>query len=302
MRGGQPVGVVGAQGKILSFDAHSGAFLTSSDAPPFDEAYKRQSFRNTVKHLHRMTSFGDWALWINMTAAVILIVLIVTGTLIYLRQHKSRRDMGRPALFWTTSGGWRMLHRWISAGMAIFMAVVVLSGSWLTLESLGIAINGPKYFITTPSGDKMPSLFDPRLTTPLPDAMVGPMAVATLNNYHAAMPKIGLRAIRLRNYAGYAQGVVISGEAEPQQLVFDTKTGRRLSLTEPGYPEVGLPLGWQVHQWAKFIHRGEAFGLSGRMMSLLSGFAMIYLSISGIVMYWELWNRRRKAGKTAVFW
>jgi hypothetical protein len=37
-------------------------------------------------------------------------------------------------------------------------------------------------------------------------------------------------------------------------------------------------------------------------MDLLAGFAMIYLSISGIIMYYELWKKRQKTGRQALIW
>ena len=99
------------------------------------------------------------------------------------------------------------------------------------------------------------------------------------------------------------QGVVIIGLGnDTQQVVFNAGTGRRVSLTEPGYPPTGFPFGWQAHQTAKQIHRGSYIGLSGRWMDLLGGLAIIYLSVSGVVMYVDMWNRRRRGGRPALLW
>jgi uncharacterized iron-regulated membrane protein len=108
--------------------------------------------------------------------------------------------------------------------------------------------------------------------------------------------------VRLRYYGGMSQGVVVSGGPAARQLVFNTATARGVSLTEPGYPPTGFPFGWQAHQIAKSVHRGDFFGLTGRIIDLLAGLSMIYLSVSGIVMYWNMWTRRRAQGRKAFIW
>ena len=52
----------------------------------------------------------------------------------------------------------------------------------------------------------------------------------------------------------------------------------------------------------KQLHRGDYFGIPGRMPDLFAGLSMIYLSISGLVMYVDLWRRRRNAGRRGMLW
>ncbi len=85
-------------------------------------------------------------------------------------------------------------------------------------------------------------------------------------------------------------------------MVFNAETGKSMSLTEPEYPKTHYYLGWREHEIMKQIHRGDAFGVPGRFMSLFAGLSLIFLSISGAVMYIDLWRRRRRGGKAALFW
>jgi hypothetical protein len=133
---------------------------------------------------------------------------------------------------------------------------------------------------------------------PLADAQLAGMLKTTL----AAHGDAPIRAVRLRIYGGMPQGVVITGEPEAHQRVFNAETGRPASLTEPGYPPQHFPFGWQAHQIAKQIHRGDFIGLPGRFMDLFAGLSLIYLTVSGAVMYFDLWRRRKKAGRTALVW
>jgi len=57
----------------------------------------------------------------------------------------------------------------------------------------------------------------------------------------------------------------------------------------------------------KNLHRGDFLGLpgsyvSGHFMALLAGLSLQYLSISGLVLYFRMWNGRRKSGKLKLFW
>jgi uncharacterized iron-regulated membrane protein len=289
MAHGQPVAEVQSGERLLRIDATTGQSLGTP--PPRrgdDHRGPPESQRNTVKHLHRMTTFGDWALWLNIFAATALVVLISSGWIIYYRVWAMRRRIKRPNPFWNGGGTWRSLHRSISAACALFLTIVTLSGSVLAYESL---IFGRYMQNHRPSRHHAaPPALD--------DAQIPAMLRATL----AAAPDGGIRVLRLRHFGPYAQGVVITNDATAQQLVFNTQTGARMSLTEPGYPDTGFPFGWQVHQWAKSVHRGDFFGLPGRIMSLLAGLAMVYLSVSGIVMYANMWAKRREAGLKGLFW
>jgi uncharacterized iron-regulated membrane protein len=301
MAGTHPVGQIRNGPQELRFDARTGAALGATP-PVLDEDQPPLSTRNTFKHLHRMTTFGDWALWINVVVAIALVVLIVTGTWVYWQVYKVRRRIKKPNPFWTAGGWWRALHRSIALGMTLFLTVLVLSGFDLAFESLYFAHYNATHATRLPSGRIVPGTlgFDP--SSPLQvDALPG-MLDRTLAAYRTAEPGTAIRVIRLRQFGTMLQGVVITDGDPARQRVFDTATGARASLTEAGYPDTGFPFGWQAHQWAKSVHRGDFFGLPGRVISLLAGLSMIYLSVSGIVLYVSMWRKRAKSGRKALFW
>lgn len=134
------------------------------------------------------------------------------------------------------------------------------------------------------------------------DAELPGMLKVTLDAERAHAGNVPIKVVRLRYYAGMPQGVLVTGGDDNKQMVYNAQTGRAVSETEPGYPPVGFPFGWQAHQLAKNVHRGGVIGLPGRFMDLFAGFAMFYLSVSGIWIYIDLWRRRNKAGKPAPIW
>jgi uncharacterized iron-regulated membrane protein len=296
MIGARPVARFGEGRGHVTIDLADGRVLDRTVHDRIDQA-PEGSTRNFFKHLHRMTTFGDWALILNLLAPVALGLLIVTGLLIYVRLLGARRRMKRNGLFWSGGDTWRQLHRWFALVMALPLLVVTFSGMWLAIESAGLAV----YFarMGPPSGDPL----RPGALTPLDDARVPAMLAATLAAARDDTAHAPIKVLRLRDYAGYHQGVVVTGGAEEsRQLVYNTQTGARMSLTEPGYPPVPFPFGWQAHEVAKNLHRGDIVGMPGRWIDLLAGAALIYFSVSGLVMYVELWRKRAGGGRRALFW
>lgn len=297
MLDGQPVGQAKTEGRLLRFGANDGVLQGEGKPPRGAGGTFGRSLRNTFKGLHRLTSFGNWTLWINIFVGVSLCVMLVTGLVMYCRLLSARASIKKPGLFWSAGGNWRSLHRAISLVSAVFVIVIVLTGTWLAVESLGRSYLGARERALVASGVPIE---DPG--APLTDQQLPGMMSATLAAYRGSYRDTPLRAIRLRVYGGMSQGVVISGGPEAQQLVFNTSNGRSASMTEPGYPPQHFPFGWQSHQIAKKVHRGDFIGLSGRWMDLFGALSLLYLTISGGVMYVELWRRRRKAGRAGVIW
>jgi uncharacterized iron-regulated membrane protein len=129
------------------------------------------------------------------------------------------------------------------------------------------------------------------------------MLATILAAHHTSLASQPVKALRLRIYGGMSQGVIIAGLGDDtRQAVLNAVTGRVASETEPGYPETGFPFGWQAHQIAKQVHRGDYFGLTGRWMDLFAGLSIVYLSVSGAVMYLTMWSKRRRAGRVALIW
>ena len=50
------------------------------------------------------------------------------------------------------------------------------------------------------------------------------------------------------------------------------------------------------------LHSGEFFGPAGVVISLLSGFALVFFAISGMWMYIQMFLNRRSRGRREMFW
>ncbi len=135
MADNKPVGIVESAGRLAEFDATTGQIITTGPSARTDSD-SPDSERNTWKHLHRMTTFGNNALYINVIVGLGLSIMIVTGLIIYFKMLSGRSRSTASSPFWSGGGWWRTWHRRISIVAALFLVVVSLSGLWLAYESL----------------------------------------------------------------------------------------------------------------------------------------------------------------------
>ena len=59
--------------------------------------------------------------------------------------------------------------------------------------------------------------------------------------------------------------------------------------------------------WVSYLHHlhaGEEFGAIGTILSILSGFALLFFAISGLTMYIQMYRRRshRRSHPKRIFW
>lgn len=291
--GGQPVAQVLVERNLARFDARTGAPLGVTALEKHRQG--TPALHQTLKNWHRLFYFGDLVLWLNTLIGIGLLGMVVTGTWLYFRLLRARAAQGHGALFWNAGGWWRSCHRWISVAAAAFLLVVAVTGTLLSIDSFCLGLYRAMH-------GTMPPGMSRDASSPLQDAQLPSMLDRTLvafRDRHGATP---VKVLRLRIYAGMPQGAIVGGSEETRQFVFNARTGDAATATEAGYPFMGFPFGWREHELVKQIHRGDILGLPGRAMDLLAGLALIFLSVSGLIMYLDLWRRRALAGRRNVFW
>lgn len=56
------------------------------------------------------------------------------------------------------------------------------------------------------------------------------------------------------------------------------------------------------HNYAYMLHSGGIFGYKGNFYSIFCGLGLLYFSISGFLMYYNIYRGRRALGRTDPFW
>lgn len=305
MINGKPLGLAQAGDKTICIDPATGTVLPSPPAAP-RRGGQTPSMHGTAKMWHRMTVgsgyWGDLLEIVNALIGIALFVAIVTGLVLYFQLLSARKKAGLNAVFWSSGGTWRSLHRGVSIMAAMFLLIVSTSGTLLSLDTVALGLYGATH---THAGKyaRFPMGMTADLSSPLPDAKVPAMLATTLSAYHAAEGATPIKVLRLRYFSGMPQGVVLTGGAdETRQLAYNAETGKVAHMTESSYPYSGFPFGWEEHEYMKQIHRGDALGVPGRLLDVFAGLSLVFLSASGMYMYFDLLRRRRKGGRTQLFW
>lgn len=298
---GHVAGHVQMDSRHLLFDLETGRPLPSTDLPPAPPPRNFSAPRASFKFFHRFNYLGQFGTALDLLAGVGLSVLLVTGLVQYARLYQARSRMKPSGLFWRGGTAWRWLHRWISVAASIMLVWLVITGLLLSLDNVG----APTMRMLSGAGNpakQSVNPFDGDFSTPLQDSELAPMTQATLSAFRTQEPGTSIKVLRLRYFAGYSQGVVVAADADTSQLVFNTHTRARMSMSEKGYPPVGFPSGWEWHQKLKKLHRGDFFGMTGRWLDSLGALALLYMVISGAVMYAQLWARRAQGGHKEIVW
>lgn len=287
MLDGRMVGQVKVGQDTLAFDTVSGAPVAVAPTPRFSPM--PYSLRQYTKELHRFWTMHDKpGVYFELLSGIVLWVLIISGLWMYFKLMSARAKTGRGGVFWMAGGMWRSLHRSVSLAAAVFLIAIAFSGTFLGFESVWHTFVNVDF------------RFD--ATAPMQDGQVQAIAADALRDFRKAEPATPLKVLRVRVYGGMKQGMIVTGGASTRQVVYDTDRGTVATLFEPGYPVSGFPFGTQMHEDIKHFHSGDMFGLPARLMNLLGGLALVYLAVSGIVMYVQLWRRRKNNGKAALLW
>jgi uncharacterized iron-regulated membrane protein len=278
--------------KLRAFDALTGEEVAAVPPQPIPQGRRLPpSPRQTLKQLHRFWSRGEMpGVFVEVVVGLVLWTLLITGLVMYFKLLAARARIGRRQWFWLTGGVWRGLHRSVSILAAAFLLCMAFSGTWIGLESSWSALWGRQLNAT------------PAPVALLQRAEMPQMMTTTLDAVRREHPDAAMKVIRLRTFGTMKQGVVVSAAEPPDQWVFDATSGRSAGLTEAAYPRTNFPFGVQIHEDMKHFHSGAMFGLPARLMNLFAGLSLLFLSISGSIVYLDLLGRRRKTGRQALVW
>lgn len=293
---GRPAAHVQMGGKQMMFDLASGQRLAAAHLPP-PPPTNLPAPRAQFKFFHKFTFFGRWATAFNALAGIGLCGLLFTGIAHYAKLYTARLKLERPSPFWRSGTWWRNFHRWTAVVCGVLVLWIAVSGLALSIDNFGAFIS-----IATSARPQGIDPFTGDLSSPLKESELAGMTRTTLAAFAKAEPNTGIKVIRLRYFVGYPQGVVVAADAATSQLVFNARSGQRMSMHEAGYPNLNFPSGWDWHQRLKRLHRGDFFGMPGRWFDTIGALALVYLCLSGIIMYVQLWLARRRTGRKALVW
>lgn len=177
----------------------------------------------------------------------------------------------------------RAFHRWFGIVGAVFMIFIALTGLALQIDLVvtGNPVPGSEHAAAPRPG-------------PLPaDAEIGRLAAASIAAARRARPAMVVEHLDLAFTPGGVRAV--AGAASPfgDHLTLDARTGAVL-------PEWRLTPGW--HNWLQNLHAGYSFGPVGRVLSAIMAVSLLALGVTGLIVYFDLYRRRRRGGRVNPLW
>ncbi|MBI2254135.1 MAG: PepSY domain-containing protein [Proteobacteria bacterium] len=276
---------------------YSGAVIGKLD----DGGAALTPFMLTIRKIHSLDYFGWLANRVIEIVAGWAIILVVTG--LYLWWPRGRR-LGR---FWIRKGAkrrpfWRDLHAvtgLYAGGFIFFLAFTGLpwSGFWggkVNLYANEAGLGYPKGYwdeiptSTVPMKDAMTQINWTMETAPMPESTPTGGRAVSLDQAVAMFDKLDI-------HKGYAIDLPQSPEGVFTASVYpDDITAERIVhldqysgkiLFDAGYSQLGIA--GKAIEMGVSIHMGQQFGRVNQLALLSVCFAIVVLSIAGVIMWWQ---------------
>jgi hypothetical protein len=229
----------------------------------------------------------------------------------------------------------RRLHRWVSLVSVLFLAIIAATGIFLHLEESGERKDVPERQVQAASPSTSVPARAQRPNIALPSAELVQWMNTTMEAARKASSDSTITSVQLRIAGEQPQGVVTLATPEAKQLVFNARTGElleswsshlpatnrastqrqeaspqrpqerqegQLGLGQPGQGQPSQAQGMNLHRVIIGLHKGDLLGETGEWIGVICGLALFLLCLSGVIMYFELWRRRLRNGKRALFW
>ena len=179
----------------------------------------------------------------------------------------------------------RKLHRWFGLVSGIFMIVIAITGGALQIE---MTLNNH------------PAIRKSSPPPPTPGMEVSEIQ-ATLGELDGAFrrietkyPNFFIRTVEVREQAGRPALFVSEGDREGRRLNYDQSTDTWIEI-----PLMGPN---KLHKFLIDLHAGFMFGPIGQILSFIMAISLVLFGVTGLVIYVDMFSKRRALGKKGWFW
>lgn len=176
----------------------------------------------------------------------------------------------------------RQLHRWASLPLIVFLMLVLVTGVYLQVEEVaGLAGE---------TSAQAPAIAPARTLTPEQVADQLDNAIAKARE---AEPDFAPKRIELTVEPGQQ---VTRFAVQPRGGPFvevDHSSGQVRGEMNPEMP---------LHVIFIRLHTGAMLGPAGILIVFVSSLVLLFLAVSGGVLYWQMWRNRARRGRGALFW
>jgi hypothetical protein len=200
----------------------------------------------------------------------------------------------------------RKLHRWISTAAMVLLTWVAFTGVILAIDSMyppaGLSDAVAAVQAAGPAATTATNLN----SAPLDPAAVDQWLTNAVQTAVPTGAKPESIDVKLSMQDGQPQAQVAVTGDDARTTTVNTATSTVLKITTVKT----APVAWyndaatrvRLHDVLQDLHRGTFIGLTGQLLDILTGLSFAFLAISGGVMYFQLYLRRRQNNKPQLFW
>ena len=185
----------------------------------------------------------------------------------------------------------RQLHRWPSLPLIVFLLLVLVTGVYLQVEEVaGLAGEASG----APSAAGAPA-------APLTSEQIAAQLDSALAKAREAEPDFVPGRIELTVEPGrQITRLAVQPRGGPFVEVDHAGGAVRADMNPPMPLHAPLsPAG--VHDVIR-LHTGAILGPAGIVIMFVSSLVLLFLAVSGGVLYWQMWRNRAGRGRGALFW
>jgi uncharacterized iron-regulated membrane protein len=173
----------------------------------------------------------------------------------------------------------RQYHRWFSFPLILFLFLVTVTGVVLQGEEV--------------AGTLEPRPAAPKVSALPSDADLIAQVQKALASARSAKPDFAAQQLTLDFSKGQAKARFGVQPRGGPSIDVDLKTGETKVQTAP------KP---SLHVTMIQLHTGRMFGPFGLAVMMLVSLVFLVLTVTGFIVYYDMWKRRRAARKTGFFW
>jgi uncharacterized iron-regulated membrane protein len=172
----------------------------------------------------------------------------------------------------------RKWHRWVSLPLILVLALAIVTDIALQVEELDHI-----------GGEGRPA---PTMSALPEDAVVLAELKRALVAARQADPNFAAQRIEL-NYA----------EDKPvAKFVITPRGGASVEVDLASGIAQAKAAPTSFHGVMIRLHTGQYFGATGIILIMAAGVALLFLAVSGGLLYFQMWRNRRSRGKSLIFW
>jgi uncharacterized iron-regulated membrane protein len=277
--------------RFYDFATEKEFFINPYTAKMSGKRLYQSSFIRIVMNIHTSLLVPKIGEYITGTAALILLILTITGLRLWItkkwKQLKSVLTVNFKAGFKRQNYDW---HNVIGFYTAPIVAFLSLTGLCI---SFSVIVIPALFMLSGQSPQGVAAVFNQKSLYSKKAIALAPKEIAAIAYQQMPHSRIGGIGLPTDSTGVYRLDMITPGlpkTGKREMLVFDQYSGKLLLNSRQAFPSAGKAyLSWLIP-----LHYGTFGGLPTQILALIGGLCPLLLFITGFIIWWPRWKRQKK--------